>query len=356
MELAGRTVALYGRFSAGVRERLAGAVTQAGGEVARDLMLSGDVLVVGGLATALIDSGALPARLAAARGRGVPVYGERAFAAALAGEAPEVAATLPLATALGQSGLSREDADMLAAFDLVMLEGEACRFGDASVLRTMAELLAAGRSRAEAVRILSRARDLAPRGRHRIVLTPGGEAALQWEDGVTTLDGQGVLQLAEDHESLDDLFQAAALALAVGETEEAARLYDSCARADRKDPIALYNIGNIRLGEGALSDAIFAYRRALGRDPRFVEARYNLAQALEAAGQPGAAALELVRVLNAAPKHADAIFNLAQLRMAAGAMAEAKGLYERYLTLDPPADWAATARTAIAYCAAQLRA
>src|SRR5277367_4755544 len=100
MDLAGRTVALYGRFSPGVRERLAAAVASAGGEVERDLMLSGDALVVGGLATALIDSGALPARLAAARGRGVPVYGERAFAAALAGEPPEVAATLPLATAL----------------------------------------------------------------------------------------------------------------------------------------------------------------------------------------------------------------------------------------------------------------
>ena len=35
-------------------------------------------------------------------------------------------------------------------------------------------------------------------------------------------------------------------------------------------------------------------------------------------------------------------------------MAEAKALYERYLALGPPDDWAATARKAIAYCAASL--
>ena len=38
--------------------------------------------------------------------------------------------------------------------------------------------------------------------------------------------------------------------------------------------------------------------------------------------------------------------------MKAGDLAAAKVLYERYLALDPPDDWAATARKAILYCAA----
>jgi hypothetical protein len=39
------------------------------------------------------------------------------------------------------------------------------------------------------------------------------------------------------------------------------------------------------------------------------------------------------------------------LRMKAGEMATAKALYERYLALGPPEEWAATARRAILYCA-----
>ncbi|MCW5759499.1 MAG: tetratricopeptide repeat protein, partial [Phenylobacterium sp.] len=62
------------------------------------------------------------------------------------------------------------------------------------------------------------------------------------------------------------------------------------------------------------------------------------------------AAGELVRVLDADPRHSDAVFNLAQLRMRQGALADAAALYRRYLTLDPPEEWARTARRAILYC------
>ena len=361
MDLADRAIALYGRFSHGVRERLERRIEAAGGQVARDLTRRSDALVVGALAATLIDSGALAARIAAAGARGVPVLGERAFVAALAGEAADAPATLPLATALADTRLTRADAQVLAAFDLIGLDltgqgDEACRFGDAGVIRTAAELMGHGRSLAEAVRILARARDLSPRGRHRIVLTPTGEAALQWPDGLTTLEGQGVLALDEAHAGLDDLFEAAALAEADGDAEAAARLYDLCIRADRKDPIAPYNLGNLRLGEGAFDQAALAYQQALSRDPGFVEARYNLAQALEAAGKLGSAATELARVLDADPAHADALFNLAQLLMQAGDLPAAKGLYERYLALGPPEDWAQTARRAIRYCVGQLGA
>ena len=354
MDLGHRAVALYGRFSPGVRDRLTQQIARAGGVVARDLTRRSDLLVIGALASAFIDSGALPARLRAARDRGVPVLGERAFAAALAGEAPEGAATLPLPTALGQ--LSRDDADLLAAFDLIVLDGEACRFGDAGVIRTAAELIGHGRSRADVVRILTRARDLSPQGRHRIVLTGSGEAALQWQDGRTTLEGQALLPLDEDHAGIEDLFEAAALAEADGELDQAARLYDMCARADRSDAIAPYNLANIRLTQGEYDQAVLAYQRALARDAGFIEARYNYAQALEAAGKTDAASAELNRVLDADPAYCDALFNLAQLRMKAGEMEAAKALYERYLALDPPADWAATARKAILYCAARLSA
>jgi tetratricopeptide (TPR) repeat protein len=356
MDLHDRAVALYGRFSPGVRDRLSRAIVRGGGAVARDLTRRSDVLVVGALATALAQSGALGARLRTAAERGVPVLSERAFAAALAGEAGETASTLPLATALAQTALTADDAEILAAFDLIALQSGCCRFGDAGVIRTAADLIARDRSLADAVRILRRARELSPQGRHKIVLTPSGEAALQWQDGLTTLEGQGLLALDEGHAGVDELFEAAALAEADGDLGEAARLYDLCARADRGDAIAPYNLGNIRLAQGAHDQAALAYQQALARDGGFVEARYNLAQALEAGGKTAAAAAALAAVLEADPAHSDAVFNLAQLRMKAGEMGEAKALYERYLTLGPPDDWAATARKAILYCTARLSA
>jgi tetratricopeptide (TPR) repeat protein len=356
MELRDRAIALYGRFQAGERERLVRAICEGGGTVARDLTRRSDLLVVGALATPLIDSGALIARLHAARDRGVPVMGERRFAAALAGGAPGAAPTAPLATALAGTSLTAEAAELLAAFDLIRLQDGSVGFGDRAVLRTAAELIAAGRPMGEVVRILARAREIAPRGRHRIVLTAGGQAALKWDDGVTSLEGQGYLPLDEDHATIEDLFEAAAVAEAAGDLPAAARLYDLCARADRADAIAPYNLGNIRLAEGGYPGAILAYQQALARDPKFVEARYNLSQAFEGAGKVDDAAKELDRLLGVDPDHGDALFNLAQLQMRGGEIAGAKRLYERYLALGPSEPWAAKARQAILYCDASMRA
>jgi len=354
MELRDRAFALYGRFSPGERDRLQREILRGGGAVARDLTGRSHVLVVGAQASASVDSGALAARLAAARSRGVPVLAERVMAETLAGAAAENQATVPLSTALAGGALGRDDAEVLAAFDLIRLDGEFCRFADASVIRSAAELVGAGRSFGEVVRILIRARDLAPRGRRKIVLTASGVAALQWSDGLTSLEGQGLLPLDEANATVDDLFEAAALAEAEGDLEAAVRLYDLCARADRTDAIAPYNLGNLWLAQGDHDQAALAYQRALARDARFVEARYNLAQALEANGKADAAAVELDRVLEAEPGHSDAVFNLAQIEMNRGEMAAAMSLYARYLAMDPPADWAQTARKALRYCEAQL--
>ncbi|HZZ87580.1 MAG TPA: tetratricopeptide repeat protein [Caulobacteraceae bacterium] len=355
MELESRAFALYGRFSPGARDRLQQAIVRAGGAASRDLTRGSDALIVGALATPLIDTGALAVRLEAAAARGVPVQGERSFAAELAGEAKDATAMVPLATVLAGTGLRPDDARIFAAFDLIRLVGDEVRFRDAATFRTAGDLLFKGRTLGSVVAVLVRTRDRSPMGRHRVVVTRSGVEALQWDDGLTTIEGQGVLPLDEDHASLDDLFEAAAIAEAEGDADEAARLYDLCARADRKDPIAPYNLGNIRLEQGAHDAAALAYQQALARDPRFVEARYNLAQALEAAGKTDVAAAELTRVVAADPAHADAVFNLAQLTMNAGDLAAAQGLYERYLALGPPPDWAALARKAILYCAAQGR-
>src|SRR5205085_4309313 len=113
MDLFRRSVALYGRFSQGRREQLQREIIQRRGFVARDLTRRSDVLVVGALATTLIDRGILVSRLDQARARGIPVFGERTFGQILENAAPD--ATLPLTTALTQSGLAESDATLLAA-------------------------------------------------------------------------------------------------------------------------------------------------------------------------------------------------------------------------------------------------
>jgi hypothetical protein len=355
MDLKNRALALYGRFTPGQRERLQREIARRDGTVARDFTRRSDVLVIGALATALIDCGALASRIKSAKARGVPVMGERAFTAALNNAATPIPSTLPLATALAPTSLSSDDVDILAAFDLVSLRDDKVSFADARTMRTAAEILDQGRSRADAVRILQQA-ELAPTGRHKLVLMPSGNAALQWEHGLSTLQGQGLLPLGSTQGGIDEIFEVAQVKEAAGESAEAARLYDMCARAERSDAIALYNLGNIYLMQGTHSDAILAYRRALARDSDFVEARYNLGLALESSGKLNEALDELARVLALDPTYSDAIFNRAQMLMKAGDIAGAKELYERYLALDPPADWAATARKAITYCSARLSA
>jgi tetratricopeptide (TPR) repeat protein len=179
-------------------------------------------------------------------------------------------------------------------------------------------------------------------------------AALQWDNGLTTLEGQGYLPFDVQYTDVESLFEQAEVAGARGDQEAAAGLYERCSDADRNDSIAPFNLGNIRLAQARFGEAANAYRRSLARDSHFVEARYNLALALEALGELGEAAVELTRVVEAEPRHSDAVFNLAQVLMKTGDFKNAKRLYERYLALDPPPDWAATARKAITYCGAQL--
>ncbi|MBL8550303.1 MAG: tetratricopeptide repeat protein [Hyphomonadaceae bacterium] len=351
MEVRGRQVALYGRFSPGARERLAGEIARLGGLSARDFTRRSHILVVGAAAARLIDGGQLVTRLKDARLRRKQVFGERRFAALLRGEAEAPCAMYPLAKL---EGLERDALEILAAFDIIRIEHDECRFIDVATLRTAAEIIEAGRSLGDVVRILAAARDLAPKGRRKIVIGPTGEAALQWEQGLTTLEGQFLLPLDTEAGSLDDLFEAAALAEAEENFEEAARLYDMCARADRKDAIAPFNLGNMKLALNACEEAVMAYRTALARDAGFVEAHYNLALVYERMKKPDRAAAELQQVLALDPAHLDALFNLAQLDLQRGDLKAAKARYEDYLAGDPPPDWAAKARKAIMYCTAQL--
>src|SRR5262245_50624873 len=69
MELRGESVALYGRFSPGARDGAAPAGDLRRQPIARDFTRRSTVLIIGALATSLIDGGQLASRLEAARTR-----------------------------------------------------------------------------------------------------------------------------------------------------------------------------------------------------------------------------------------------------------------------------------------------
>lgn len=366
-------IALYGRFVRRSRGAVAAAVAAVGGATARDLTRDSTMLAVGAGAVGSLRSGRLRPRLALARERGVPVHGEERFLALLDGEALErpgyPLSALPQTPAPGLL-------DVLDAFDLIHRAGEKIRFADVGVIRAAETLLnsAAGgqadpaalmaapaaegasgsmwdAALAQAAQALIQAR-AAPAGRRQIVPGPDGGALLAWEDGpwaagLTTLEGQGLLPIDDAAPTLEDVFDQAMTAEAGGDDASAERLYWICARADRKDPVAPFNLGNILARRGAQAAAVMQYRLALARDPGFTEAYYNLAVSAEAAGDPETAEAALRAALERDAAYGDALFNLAQLRLEAGDRAEAKGLFTAYLDTDPPADWALKARKAL---------
>lgn len=352
MEIAGVEIALYGRFTPGMRARLAAELAAQGARLGAKPPGCA-VLIIGAQSQALLRRGRLQETLAAAAGRAARILSQaRAERLLLHDAPPPPAPTAPLEAVL-QGRLTPADAQVLAAFDLITLEGDHCSFADALVLRAAGELAQAGQPWEAIVRALAAAKR-APPGRRRLAADEDGEAVLVWEDGRSTPAGQGLLPLPPGAPaSARALFEAALQAQAEGDLEEARALFRRAAQADRRDPFAAHNEAAILLAQGDWQDAARACQRALVRKPDLVEARYNLAQALEQLGRSAAAAAELEHALAIRPDYADALFNLAQLRLSDGRTAEAEGLYRRFLAAEPHSSWAAKAERALAYCRAR---
>lgn len=348
MDLSDTRVALYGRLLGGPRPALEATIAARGGTVERDLTRRSDLLVVGRGSLNLIPSGSLLRKLTAAASQGVPVVGEARFRARLAGGA-EPAPTYPLDRVTPPAPL----ATVLNAFDLIHLQDGCIRFADVQALRTAGALADEGHEVSSVVRIMLRARDVAPSGRHRIV-SHDGQPRLEWDDGVTGLDGQRFLPL-EDQPDLDALFDQAMLAEAEGQLDAAARGYEMCAQMDRRDPIAPFNLGNVLAAQDNPEAAIHRFGQALARDPDFAECYHNRARVLEASGRPDAAEADWRAALAIDPDFGHALFNLAQLRLRCDDTVEAVDLFDRFLALGPEPEWRAIAVKARAVAAAAAR-
>ncbi len=118
----------------------------------------------------------------------------------------------------------------------------------------------------------------------------------------------------------------------------------SLARATALDPgPESYNsLGNLRKQQRRLNDAIAAYARAIGREPRYPDAHFNLGLALREKGDDVAAAASFRKALEIQPAHVDAKAALSQLHLesgnahhARGALDDAIAAYHAALAVDP---------------------
>lgn len=238
----------------------------------------------------------------------------------------ETAPTVPLENV---ARLSDALLALLEAFDLVCHAEGQVAFQDATVLKVASGLEDEGQDHAAIVRALLDRR-AAPRGRHHVGLGADGRAVLIWQDGVTEMDGQGMLALDEG-DRVDDLFEQALDAEALGDLNAAQKLFETCAQMNRLDALASFNLGNIRRELGDYDGAVMAFRQAVARDPGLAEASYNLAGVLERQGDIPAAKSALQAAIAADSSFAEALFNLAQLELSAENWLEAKVLFERFL-------------------------
>lgn len=336
------TVTLFGRFRLLPRTDIERLLAQRDIQSVKDLTRRTTVLAIGSGATNLISGGALSRRLTEARDRGIPVLSERRLLDRLHGASVNIG-TLPVGRF---SEYASEDlVDLLNAFGLISLVDGKVRFQDADALRNAGQLEARGMQPTRILEALA-LRMTAPHGRHRIGVDAYGQAVLEWEDGLTTFSGQGMLPLGEAM-GLDDLFDAGMEAEARGDLSKAQRLYEACARADRRDPVALYNLGNVCMALGDEKAAQLAFERAIARDPEFAEARFNLAGLLESQGAQNAALEELRKTVEIAPDFPDALFNLAQIELATGDLDAAEARFRDYISLTGSDGWQEKARKAL---------
>jgi hypothetical protein len=98
---------------------------------------------------------------------------------------------------------------------------------------------------------------------------------------------------------------------------------------------AHYNLGNVRLREGRVDEAIAEYRQAIAIDPTLAPAYYNLGNALARKGDPEGAIAAFSRAVAIQPRLVGAHVNWGAALAALGRRAAAIEQYRAALEIDP---------------------
>jgi tetratricopeptide (TPR) repeat protein len=337
-----------------VPRRLAAREIEAGGgQLHRGVTRRTGVVVFGRSLLAREGDAAIEARVDAVRAAGRVLRSENGFLRVMGGQGGGTPAELTRAAAVEQSGLAARDFELLALFDAFEHDVEPYSFRDLILARKYAGLIAGGASWGAIVRSVHRCGPAVSLTAKSLQVGEGRAIYARHEGGLSELDGQLLLGLAEGEDDAEETFARAEAAEAAGRHEAAAALYRRCLAMDPGDPVAAFNRANCLCAAGRKGEAEEDLARALTLDPGFVEAWFNLAGLMAGRGRIDATRQHLQRAIALDADYGDAVFNLASLEFEAGDLAAARRWWERYLELDGDSEWARTAARGVQFVALQ---
>jgi tetratricopeptide (TPR) repeat protein len=175
------------------------------------------------------------------------------------------------------TGLSPRLLSCLALFDVLEPVDGRYSYRDLVAAREAGKLLARGiglRQLIEAsISLVRRGLSLSEA---RLTEGPAGELVRDLSGQMAELSGQLTMRLEERARSVDELVEAAERSQEMGDFAGAENLYATAMRADSRDPVVPFNLGNIFQAQGRSAEAKIAWQIAVARDPAFAEAWYNL--------------------------------------------------------------------------------
>ena len=357
MPLAGQTLHLVGRIHGLTRRRLEQLVRSRGGKLANRPSTRATIVAFGHSAVAqALDDGRvkLPPGLPAT----AALISENVLRRHLGLLEPPPAVERSMARPEIErlAGLSANLVSCLVLFDVLEPVDERFAYRDLVAAREAARLLKRGVTLGD---VLAAAVALRRRGSHlaeaRLTESPSGALVREIGGQLAELNGQLTMRLEHTARSLDDLLVEAEEASERGDLAAAESLYTTAMRADAADPVLPFNLGNVFQSQGRAPEAKIAWQIAVARDPAFAEAWYNLALTAEDEKQTDLAVAEYRRAVQAQPDYADAWFNLALLLTKLDRCAEALGIWERFLELEPSSRHASTAQKALTLCRMRLQ-
>ena len=357
LDLAGATIALFGRPDRASRKVIATELARIGGRLSSAISGRCAVVVLCHGAVSLQRNGRLETIIETADERRVPVIGEQQMLRALKLLPGPTNQSRPFSAdeLAGRSGLPIAAVRMLAVFDLLDEADGRFGFRDIVVARMIAELIGQGANIADILDAGLRLRrasgyrdDLS---KHRLTLAADG-SVLVMQDGQPVEPG-GQIRLALDTHgaaAFEEIADAAEQAEDDGDLDGAERLYRQALQIRRHDVVCLANLANILMARNEGNEASTLLLRAVAADPSYADAWYNLACIAQQRGDRQSMQRRLERAIKARPDYADAIYNLAHLHFTAEEYEAAEPLWRRYLALDQTSTWAQTARRALKVC------
>ncbi len=348
MTVEGAIFAIIGALDAFPQRLAAREIEARGGALRRGVSRGTSVAIIGHRLVQKSDADRIDKRLQEARAAGATLISEHAFLRLLGlAREPEDHRQLSAAELMDKSGLDPASFDRLRLFDIFSVAEEPFGFRDLVVARQCAGLIRDGVDWITLIRAVQTRSPISSDGglsQVRLERSEWNRVLMRSGDALTELSGQLILDLPEEADSVDALFDDAKDAEDDEDWARATALYRRCHAMEPRDPVIAFNLSHALLQQDELAGARRALNTVLKLDPTFAEAWFNLASVARREDDIAGARRHLLKAIEADADYPDPIYNLALLEFEAGKHDEAVRLWSRYLELDPDSEWGHKAR------------